>query len=74
MIDERRSHLEVVAASLTRAYYSVHRGGSPDHRDILETYLYMLDALEECDSLPHGHTPLRPGDTLAPFAGETKSE
>lgn len=70
MIDERRQHLELVAASLTRAYYSVHTGGSPDHRDILETYLFLLDALVEHDDQPPGQTPLAPGDTLAPFDNE----
>jgi len=40
MVDERRQHLELVAASLTGSYYTVHHGGSPDHRDILVTYLY----------------------------------
>ena len=32
MIDERSQHLELVAASLTQAYYSVHSTGSPDYR------------------------------------------
>ncbi|HVF88760.1 MAG TPA: hypothetical protein VNH22_01760 [Blastocatellia bacterium] len=67
MIDERRQHLELVAASLTKAYYSVHTGGSPDHRDILETYKFLLEALVEQDSLRPGQSPLQPGDTLAPF-------
>jgi hypothetical protein len=68
MIDERQQHLELVAASLTQSYYSVHTGGSPDHRDILETYLFLLDALIEHDSQAPGQTPLNASDTLAPFA------
>lgn len=67
MVDERRQHLELVAASLTQSYYTVHTGGSPDHRDILETYLYLLDALVEHDDQKPGETPLASGDTLAPF-------
>ena len=67
MIDERRQHLELVAASLTQSYYTVHTGGSPDHRDILETYLFLLDALVDHDAQKAGETPLSPGDTLAPF-------
>ncbi len=68
MADARKQHLELVAASLTQAYYSVHPGGSPDYREIFETYKFLLDALVEQDKLPAGHTPLRAGDTLAPFA------
>jgi hypothetical protein len=71
MIDERTQHLELVAANLTQAYYSVHTGGSPDHRDIFETYLFLLDALIERDSLKPGETPLSASDTLAPFVDET---
>ncbi|HEX8184705.1 MAG TPA: hypothetical protein VF747_08130 [Blastocatellia bacterium] len=67
MVDERKQHLELVAASLTQAYYSVHAGGSPDHRDFLETYLFLLDALVAHDNQRPGETPLAPGDTLAPF-------
>jgi hypothetical protein len=67
MIDERRQHLELVAAGLTRAYYSVHPGGSPDHREILETYLFLLEALVEHDGQQPGETPLWSGD---PFEGE----
>ena len=67
MIDERQQHLELIAASLTQSYYSVHTGGSPDHRDILETYLFLLDALVEHDIQKPGETPLSSGDTLAPF-------
>ena len=67
MVDERQQHLELVAASLTQSYYSVHTGGSPDHRDILETYLFLLDALTEHDKQKPGERPLSAGDTLAPF-------
>ena len=67
MVDERKQHLELVAASLTQAYYTVHTGGSPDHREIFETYKFLLDALVEQDKLPPGHTPLRAGDTLTPY-------
>ena len=72
MIDERRQHLELVSASLTKAYYSVHTGGSPDHRDILETYKFLLEALVEQDGLKAGHSPLQASDTLAPFTDEKK--
>jgi hypothetical protein len=67
MVDERRQHLELVAASLTNSYYSVHTGGSPEHRDIMETYFYLLDALVEHDGQKPGERPLAPADTLAPF-------
>ena len=67
MIDERTQHLELVAASLTQSYYTVHNGGSPDHRDILETYLFLLDALVVHDNQRPNERPLPPGDTLAPF-------
>jgi hypothetical protein len=67
MIDERRQHLELIAASLTQSYYSVHTGGSPDHRDLLETYFFLLDALADHDQQKPGQTPLAAGDTLAPF-------
>jgi len=36
MIDERKQHLELVAAGLMQAYYSVPRSGSPDHREYLK--------------------------------------
>ncbi|HEX8087990.1 MAG TPA: hypothetical protein VF762_04010 [Blastocatellia bacterium] len=71
MADERKQHLELVAASLTQSYYSVHTGGSPDHRDILETYFFLLEALVEHDAQRPGETPLSPGDTLAPFEADT---
>ena len=67
MVDERRQHLELVAASLTGSYYTVHNSGSPDHREIFETYLFMLDALVEHDNQRPEQTPLAPSDTLAPF-------
>ncbi|HJZ69321.1 MAG TPA: hypothetical protein VKF81_14455 [Blastocatellia bacterium] len=67
MIDERKQHLELVAAGLMQAYYSVPRSGSPDHREILETYLFLLDALTEHDSQRPGETPLISG---SPFEGE----
>ena len=72
MIDERTQHLELVASNLTQAYYSVHTGGSPDHRDILETYLFLLDALVEHDNQKPGESPLAPGDTLAPFVEDQR--
>ena len=69
MIDERRQHLERVAAGLTQAYYSVHSGGSPDHREILETYMFLLEALVEHDGQLPGQTPLSSGD---PFEGNQR--
>ena len=67
MTDERRQHLELVAASLTQSYYSVHSAASRDFRELLETYRFLLNALIEQDSLPPGHSPLQASDTLAPF-------
>ena len=72
MVDERKQHLELVAASLTGSYYSVHTGGSPDHRDILETYFFLLEALVEHEGQRAGERPLSPGDTLAPFVEDTE--
>ncbi|HKP87725.1 MAG TPA: hypothetical protein VJZ26_16610 [Blastocatellia bacterium] len=74
MVDERKQHLELVSASLTGAYYSIHKSGSPDHREILETYLFFLDALVEHDTQRPGQTPLAPGDTLAPFEPDNPAE
>ncbi len=70
MVDERRQHLELVAAQLTQAYYTVHSAGSPEHRDILETYFFLLDALVEHDGQQPEERPLTAGDTLAPFESE----
>ena len=67
MTNDRKQHLELVAANLTQAYYSVHTGGSPDHREVLETYKFLLDTLVEQDRLRPGESPLRASDTLAPF-------
>ena len=67
MTDERRHHLELVAASLTKAYYSVHTAVSRDYRELLDTYRFILDALIEQDELPSGQSPLRASDGLAPF-------
>jgi hypothetical protein len=64
---ERKAHLELIAANLTQSYYLVHTGGSPDYREILETYRFLLNALIEQDSLPSGHVSLRSTDTLASF-------
>jgi hypothetical protein len=64
MVDERKQHLELVAASLTQAYYSVRVGTTADHRDVFETYKFLLDALIEQDDLPAGHTPLQTAESL----------
>jgi hypothetical protein len=74
MVDERQQHLELVAASLTQSYYTVHTGGSPDHRDILETYLFLLEALVAHDDQKPGQTPLAAGDTLAPFVTDKPND
>lgn len=62
---ERRQHLEIVAATLTQAYYTEHTSVSRDYRDLLDTYTYILDALVEKDRLPEGVSPLTASDTLA---------
>lgn len=72
MTDERKQHLELVAASLTQAYYTEHTAASRDYRELLDTYSYILDALIEKDGLPPGHSPLRASDSLAtPEADES---
>lgn len=72
MDDARKQHLELVAASLTQAYYTEHTAASRDYRELLDTYSYILDALVEKDSLPPGHSPLRASDSLAtPEADES---
>ena len=65
MTDQRRQHLELVAASLTQAYYSEHTAASRDYRELLDTFSYILEALVEKDSLPPGHSPLTASDSLA---------
>ncbi len=65
MTENRKQHLELVAASLTQAYYSEHTAASRDYRELLDTYSYILDALVEKDSLPAGHSPLTASDSLA---------
>lgn len=65
MSEERKQHLELVAASLTHAYYSEHTAASRDYRELLDTYDYILTALIEKDSLPPGQSPLRASDSLS---------
>jgi hypothetical protein len=65
MTKDRKQHLEIVAASLTGAYYAEHTAASRDYRELLDTYSYILDALIEKDDLPVGHSPLTASDTLA---------
>ena len=65
--DERKQHLELVAATLTGSYYSIHSPGNRDFREIMDTYRYLLDALIEQDNLPPGHSSLTATDGLAPF-------
>lgn len=65
MTENRKQHLEIVAAHLTAAYYSEHTAASRDFRELLDTFTYLLDALVEKDSLPAGHSPLTASDTLA---------
>ncbi len=74
MKDERKQHLELVAASLTQAYFSEHTAASRDYRELLDTYSYILDALIEKDSLPEGHSPLSARDSLAnPLTDDSRS-
>lgn len=65
MTKDRKQHLEMVAASLTQAYYAEHTPASRDYRELLDTFNYILDALVEKDSLPEGESPLTASDTLA---------
>ena len=74
MTDKRRQHLELVAASLTQAYYSEHTAASRDYRELLDTFSYILEALVEKDSLPPGHSPLTASDSLAnPVADDSQT-
>jgi hypothetical protein len=74
MTEERKQHLELVAASLTQAYFSEHTSASRDYRDLLDTFNYILEALVEKDSLPYGHSPLTPSDSLAnPVADDSQT-
>lgn len=65
MTEGRKQHLELVAASLTQAYYTEHTAASRDYRELLDTYNYILEALVERDELPFGHSSLTASDTLA---------
>ena len=65
MANARRQHLELVAASLTQAYYAEHTAASRDYRELLDTFNYILDALVEKDKLPEGQSPLRASESLA---------
>ena len=65
MTKDRKQHLELVAATLTQAYYTEHTPASRDYRELLDTFNYILDALVEKDSLPEGESPLTASDTLA---------
>lgn len=74
MADERKQHLELVAASLTQAYYSAHNAASRDYRELLDTFNYILEALVEKDDLPYGHSPLTASDTLANPVADSSRE
>jgi hypothetical protein len=65
MTKDRKQHLEIVAATLTQAYYTEHTPASRDYRELLDTFNYILEALVEKDSLPEGESPLTASDTLA---------
>lgn len=65
MTEERRQHLELVAASLTQAYFAEHTPASRDYRDLMDTYNYILQALIERDELPYGSSSLTASDSLA---------
>ena len=70
MTDERTQHLELVAATLTQAYYTAHRDNRPDHRDLLETYFFLLEGLVDHDSQGPGEVPIKSGDSFAPDVPE----
>jgi hypothetical protein len=65
MTKDRKQHLEMVAATLTQAYYMEHTPASRDYRELLDTFSYIFEALVEKDSLPEGESPLTASDTLA---------
>lgn len=65
MTGERKQHLELVAASLTQAFYSEHTAANRDYRELLDMFNYILEALVEKDDLPYGSSPLTASDTLA---------
>ena len=52
MTEDRRQHLELIAAQLTQAYYSEHNAANRDYRELLDMFSYILDALGEKESLP----------------------
>ncbi len=62
---DRKQHLELVAATLTQAYYTEHNPASRDYRELLDTFNYILDALIEKDSLVEGENPLSASDSIA---------
>lgn len=63
MREDRKQHLELVAAGLTQAYFAQHTAASRDYRELLDTYNYILDALLEQEQT--GRTTLRASDSLA---------
>ena len=65
MTEERKQHLELVAAGLTQAYYSEHTAASRDYRELMDTFDYILEALVEKENLPFGHSTLTASDSLA---------
>ena len=65
MTEERKQHLELVAASLTQAYYSEHTAASRDYRELLDTFNYILEALVEKEGLQFGSSTLTASDSLA---------
>ncbi len=64
MTKNRKQHLELVAASLTQAFYTEHTAPSRDYRELLDTFNYILDALIEKDSMSEGNNPLTASDSL----------